>query len=149
MSGTTFTPGPSPNTVRAADGRVLTAPEGWSLLPPCDAALTRRAKAASSPGAFGHRQRPSTAFFFGRVVNCPLDDRLAGPEASSARLVVASDFADCSSAPAATAASIGLSQRAACLSGPIFCYSTGNGTRPVVAGQAQGGASGREPCSQP
>src|SRR5262245_23748270 len=46
MSGTTFSPGPTPNTVRAADGRVLTAPEGWVLLPPGDAALTRRVKAA-------------------------------------------------------------------------------------------------------
>ena len=44
--GNTFTPGPTPNTVRAADGRVLTAPEGWVLLPPGDAALTRRVKAA-------------------------------------------------------------------------------------------------------
>lgn len=43
---TTFTPGPSPNTVRAADGKVLTVPEGWVLLPPGDAALTRRVKAA-------------------------------------------------------------------------------------------------------
>src|SRR3974377_1150620 len=42
----TFTPGPTPNTVRAADGRILTAPEGWVLLPPGDAALTRRVKAA-------------------------------------------------------------------------------------------------------
>jgi hypothetical protein len=42
----TFTPGPTPNTVRAADGRVLTAPEGWALLPPGDAALTRRVKEA-------------------------------------------------------------------------------------------------------
>jgi hypothetical protein len=46
MSGTTFTPGPTPNTVRAADGTVLTAPDGWILLPPGDAALTRRVKAA-------------------------------------------------------------------------------------------------------
>ena len=46
MSVNTFTPGPTPNTVRAADGRVLTAPEGWLLLPPGDAALTRRVKAA-------------------------------------------------------------------------------------------------------
>jgi hypothetical protein len=46
MSGTTFTPGPTPNTVRAADGRILTAPDGWALLPPGDAALTRRVKAA-------------------------------------------------------------------------------------------------------
>jgi hypothetical protein len=42
----TFTPGPTTSTVRAADGRVLTAPLGWVLLPPGDAALTRRVKAA-------------------------------------------------------------------------------------------------------
>lgn len=45
-TNTTFTPGPSPNTVRAANGTVKTAPEGWVLLPPGDAALTRRVKAA-------------------------------------------------------------------------------------------------------
>src|SRR5579862_4366543 len=42
----TFSPGPAPNTVRAANGSILTAPEGWVLLPPGDAALTRRVKAA-------------------------------------------------------------------------------------------------------
>src|SRR5215468_10229957 len=42
----TFTPGPKPNTVRAADGTVLAAPEGWALLPPGDAGLTRRVRAA-------------------------------------------------------------------------------------------------------
>ena len=42
----TFTPGPTPNSVRASDGKILTAPEGWILLPPGDAALTRRVKAA-------------------------------------------------------------------------------------------------------
>jgi hypothetical protein len=41
-----FTPGPSPNTVRSADGDLLTPPEGWVLLSPGDAALTRRVKAA-------------------------------------------------------------------------------------------------------
>src|SRR5262249_33920060 len=46
MSRNTFTPGPTPNTVRAADGKILTVPEGWVLLPPGDAALTRRVKAA-------------------------------------------------------------------------------------------------------
>ena len=46
MSGQTFTPGPTPNTVRSADGRVLTVPEGWVLLPPGDPALTRRVKTA-------------------------------------------------------------------------------------------------------
>jgi len=42
----TFSPGPTPNTVRTDDGKVLTVPEGWVLLPPGDAALTRRVKAA-------------------------------------------------------------------------------------------------------
>jgi hypothetical protein len=42
----TFTPGPTPNTVRGADGQTLTAPDRWILLPPGDAALTRRVKEA-------------------------------------------------------------------------------------------------------
>lgn len=46
IAAQTFTPGPTPNTVRAADGKVLTAPADWILLPPGDAALTRRVKAA-------------------------------------------------------------------------------------------------------
>src|SRR5215831_2166607 len=46
MTDHTFTPGPTRNTVRAADGTVLTAPDGWALLPPGDAALTRRVKVA-------------------------------------------------------------------------------------------------------
>src|SRR5881397_2344474 len=46
MDKQTYLPGPTPNTVRSADGRVLAAPEGWTLLPPGDAALTRRVKAA-------------------------------------------------------------------------------------------------------
>lgn len=46
MPDTTFTPGPTPNTVKAADGQILTVPAGWVLLSPGDAALTRRVKAA-------------------------------------------------------------------------------------------------------
>jgi hypothetical protein len=46
MSDNIFTPGPKPDTVRTVDGKVLTAPAGWVLLPPGDAALTRRVKAA-------------------------------------------------------------------------------------------------------
>lgn len=45
-STVTYAPGPSPSTVRAPDGRVLPVPAGWVLLPPGDAALTRRVKAA-------------------------------------------------------------------------------------------------------
>ena len=40
------TPWPSPNTVRSANGHVLSVPSGWVLLPLGDAALTRRVKAA-------------------------------------------------------------------------------------------------------
>ncbi len=46
MEDHNFAPGPAPNTVRAADGTVLAVPEGWALLPPGDAGLTRRVKAA-------------------------------------------------------------------------------------------------------
>jgi hypothetical protein len=35
-----------PNTVRATDDTVLTVPEGWALLSPRDATLTRRVKEA-------------------------------------------------------------------------------------------------------
>ncbi len=41
-----YSPGPQPNTVRSPDGKVLSIPTGWMLLPPGDAALTRRVKAA-------------------------------------------------------------------------------------------------------
>lgn len=41
-----FQPGTTPNTVRSAAGTALTVPDGWVLLPPGDAALTRRVKAA-------------------------------------------------------------------------------------------------------
>ena len=46
MSSDRYSPGPTPDTVRAANGRVLPVPQGWALLPPGDAALTRRVKAA-------------------------------------------------------------------------------------------------------
>lgn len=41
-----FSPGPAANTVLSASGQVLTVPAGWELLPPGDAGLTRRVKAA-------------------------------------------------------------------------------------------------------
>jgi hypothetical protein len=43
-----FLPSPSPNTVRSVDGKVLDVPKGWILLPPGDAALTRRVKEAGN-----------------------------------------------------------------------------------------------------
>lgn len=41
-----YRPGPTDRTVYSGDGAVLTAPQGWTLLPPGDAALTRRVKKA-------------------------------------------------------------------------------------------------------
>ena len=41
-----FTPGPTSDSVRTPGGEVLAVPAGWVLLPPGDAALTRRVKAA-------------------------------------------------------------------------------------------------------
>jgi hypothetical protein len=46
MPAQTFLPGPHPNTVRTHSGQTLAVPVGWMLLPPGDAALTRRVKAA-------------------------------------------------------------------------------------------------------
>ena len=55
-SANTFSPGPAPNTVRSADGKVLTIPDGWLLLPPGDAALTRRVKAAGDHFAVSEKK---------------------------------------------------------------------------------------------
>ena len=41
-----YSPGPTAGTVRNGDKTILEVPEGWSLLPPGDAGLTRRVKAA-------------------------------------------------------------------------------------------------------
>src|SRR5262249_62247577 len=46
MSDRTLTPCPPPNSATASDAKVLPVPDGWVLLPPGDAALTRRVKAA-------------------------------------------------------------------------------------------------------
>src|SRR5580704_4236322 len=45
-AGPSFSPGPTKNSLRTANGSVVSAPEGWALLPPGDPALTRRVKAA-------------------------------------------------------------------------------------------------------
>lgn len=52
----TFLPGPTPITVRAADGKVLTVPEGWVPVPPGDAALTCRVKAAGDHFAVAEKK---------------------------------------------------------------------------------------------
>ena len=46
MSSNIFEPGPAEDMVRGADGELRRVPNGWSLLLPGDAGLTRRVKAA-------------------------------------------------------------------------------------------------------
>lgn len=46
MTETNYAPGPTDSTVRDDKGNVVQVPKGWSLLPPGDAGLTRRVKAA-------------------------------------------------------------------------------------------------------
>jgi len=46
MPTQTYLPGPTANAVRTPAGQTLPVPAGWVLLPPGDAALTRRVKAA-------------------------------------------------------------------------------------------------------
>jgi hypothetical protein len=54
-------PGPKDRTFKAEDGRVLEVPESWALLPPGDAGLTRRVKAAG-PSWSMHEKRGRKAF---------------------------------------------------------------------------------------
>jgi hypothetical protein len=51
-----FTPGPTPNTVRSTDGKIVTVPDGWVLVPPGDAALSRRIKAAGDHFAVAEKK---------------------------------------------------------------------------------------------
>lgn len=44
----TVVPGPAPRQVRTSSGQILDVPDGWALLPPGDAALTRRVKAGGA-----------------------------------------------------------------------------------------------------
>lgn len=46
MTSLTFSPGPRANVVRDAKGQLHEIPPGWECLPPGDAGLTRRVKAA-------------------------------------------------------------------------------------------------------
>jgi len=59
MSETTMEvrPGPRERTVRAADGAVLAVPDGWELLAPGDALVTRKVKAGGPYWAVSERVR--------------------------------------------------------------------------------------------
>lgn len=57
MDGTlTLAPTPDPHVFMAPDGRRLSPPEGWVCLPPGDAGLTRRVKAAGPSWAVIERR---------------------------------------------------------------------------------------------
>ncbi len=64
------TPGPSEHEVRTSDGLVLQVPSSWELLPPGDAALTRRVKAAGPTWAVQEKKGRKT---FSRGVWAPAD----------------------------------------------------------------------------
>ena len=64
----TFAPGPDPRTVRAGDGSLQIVPEGWDLLPPGDAGLTRRVKIAGDHWVIQERRGRKT---FSRGVWAP------------------------------------------------------------------------------
>ena len=53
-------PGPDPKTVCAANGKLLTIPAAWILVPPGDAALTRRLKAAGPTWAVQEKKGRKT-----------------------------------------------------------------------------------------
>jgi hypothetical protein len=63
-------PGPNDDTVRTPDGQVLHAPVDWELLPPGDAGLTRRVKAAGPSWTVQERKGRKT---FSRGVWAPAD----------------------------------------------------------------------------
>ena len=63
-----FRPGPTPHTVRSVDGKTLTVPTDWILLPPGDPALTRRVKAAGDHWVI---QEPKGRKIFSRGVWAP------------------------------------------------------------------------------
>jgi hypothetical protein len=63
-------PGPRDRTVRTADGQILHAPADWELLPPGDAGLTRRVKAAGPIWTVQEKKGRKT---FSRGVWAPAD----------------------------------------------------------------------------
>ena len=56
MGNNTFSPGPTANTVRSAYGKIVAIPDGWILVPPGDAAHSRRIKAAGDHYAVAEKK---------------------------------------------------------------------------------------------
>lgn len=68
MPNESYRPGPDERTVRTPQGKVLAVPDDWALLPPGDAALTRRVKLA---GPHFVLQEPRGRKLFSRGVWAP------------------------------------------------------------------------------
>ncbi len=64
------TPGPTEDCVRAEDGQIIPVPAGWELLPPGDAALTRRVKTGGASWTVQEKKGRRT---FSRGVWAPAD----------------------------------------------------------------------------
>jgi hypothetical protein len=74
-------PGPHDRAVRTAGGETLIVPEGWELLPPGDAAMTRRVKAAGPAWVVQEKKGRRT---FSRGVYAPAE-RITAIRAELAR----------------------------------------------------------------
>jgi hypothetical protein len=86
----TFTPGPTLNTVRRVDGKILTAREVWVLLPPSYATLTQewkllaiigswlRTRAESLPASDGFGEVYALSFLNVRVIRSPIFSSVFG-----------------------------------------------------------------------
>lgn len=70
MSSNIFEPGPTKDKVRDTEGELRNVPKGWSLLPPGDAGLTRRVKAAGDHWVVQEKKGRRT---FSRGVWAPAD----------------------------------------------------------------------------
>lgn len=70
MNNDVFSPGPTADSVKSADGAIHTVPQGWALLPPGDAGLTRRVKAA---GEFWSVQEKKGRRTFSKGIWAPAD----------------------------------------------------------------------------
>ncbi|MCY2983843.1 MAG: DUF2293 domain-containing protein [Planctomycetota bacterium] len=74
LASRVVSPGPSDKTVRTDDGKILQIPAGWELLPPGDAGLTRRVKAAGPTWTVQEKKGRRT---FSKGIWAPKDTILA------------------------------------------------------------------------
>ncbi len=69
LASNLFAPGPAPQLLIAPNGQIVRIPDDWTLLPPGDAALTRRVKAAGAHWVVQEKKGRKT---FSRGICAPL-----------------------------------------------------------------------------